>query len=114
MKNAVDTSVGQPGDIYAIQVRPSEFTTVPGDQWRDYEAEAGRLKILLQVGPVSHGPQAAITVHTRIADTRQRWSFPGSYDGPIGCTRPRWEHALRGLLDFDDPCFAPRRQQSSG
>ena len=105
-------SAEQPGDIYAIQVRPAEFVTVPREQWRDYEAEAERLDIELRVGPVLQSPQTAIIVQRRIANTRRRWSFTATYDGPIGCKRPRWEHALRELLGFDDPCFAPLPEQT--
>jgi hypothetical protein len=101
------TSAEQPGDIYAIQVRPAEFVTVPGEQWRDYEAEAERLHILLQVGSVSPHSRDAIWVQSRTADKRRRWGRPATYDGPIGCKRPRWEHSLRELLGLDDPCFIP-------
>lgn len=27
------------------------------------------------------------------------------YFGPVRCSRARWEHNLRELLDMDDPCF---------
>jgi hypothetical protein len=105
------SSEEQPGDIYAIQVRPSEFVTVPREQWRDYEVEAERLHIDLRVGPVSHGPRNEVFVESRLANTRRRWGFPATYDGPIGCKRPRWEHALRELLGLDDPCFSPPTRQ---
>jgi hypothetical protein len=97
----------QPGDIYAITVQPAEFVTVRMEQWREYEEEAERLHIDLQVGPVSHGVPYEVFVSTRLANARRpRWGYPTAYDGPIGCKRPRWEHALRELLELDDPCFS--------
>ena len=105
------SSEEQPGDIYVITVRPAEFVTVPSEQWRDYETEAERLRIQLRVGPVSHGRPDEIHVGSRLADTRRRWGRAASYDGPVGCKRPRWEHALRELLNSMTPASVPPPEQ---
>jgi hypothetical protein len=41
------SSPEQPGDMYAITVRPAECVTVPKEQWREYEVEAERLQVQL-------------------------------------------------------------------
>lgn len=36
------------------------------------------------------------------------------YFGPVRCSRARWEHNLRELLDMDDPCFPNPFQDDPG
>ena len=90
--------------IYSASVRPREFVKVHESDWQGYESVAHGKGIELGVGSVPPQQSHPVWVNRRNPDG-SRSGGGLSYGGVVRCGRPRWEHALRQLLELDDPCF---------
>ena len=82
---------------------------VRGDDWlaadeadqHQYELTSGQRGIVL----VKEGGNAQDVLEVVREGNPSRVIEAVSYDGPVGCSRAPWEHALRRILDLSDPCF---------
>jgi hypothetical protein len=85
-----------------VVIYPDDWNGLNDGAQNEYTASAAAHGIVLTLGPsettnsdqlvtISNGDATAITAP--------------HYLGPVRCSRARWEHNLRELLDMDDPCF---------
>jgi len=85
-----------------IVIYPDDWKALNGAAQDDYTASAAAHGIALTLGP-----RATSNSDQLVTITDGDFTALGAplCLGPVRCSRARWEHNLRELLDMDDSCF---------
>jgi hypothetical protein len=94
------------GAVEHIAVDPMLWISLAGTDMAEYFVVAQRQSIWLQVRPAA--PDGLVVGRLPGSEGDPRTIATETFGGTIdasACSRARWEHRLRQLLELNDPCF---------
>jgi len=94
------------GAVEHIAVDPKLWVTLVGTDMAEYFTAAQSQSIWLQVRPAV--PDGLVVGRLPVSEGDPRTIAIENFNASIRasvCSRARWEHRLRQLLELDDPCF---------